>query len=277
MEKRRFGGLFAPDAATYNKDVTEDPFMNVATTASPEEIAKFSAMADSWWDPTGSFQPLHKFNPERIRFVRDRVAAHFGRAAVSPPGGGAPFTGLSLIDIGCGGGLIAEPMARLGFKVTGIDAAEKNIGVARLHAARSELEIAYAVTTPEALVAQGTRYDVVLALEVVEHVTDVDAFLQAAANLVAPGGILIAATLNRTLKALVLAKIGAEYILRWLPPGTHDWRKFVKPSELTASLRRGGLDITDLAGMTYDVMTDSWRASKDLDVNYMVVAVKRGA
>jgi 2-polyprenyl-6-hydroxyphenyl methylase/3-demethylubiquinone-9 3-methyltransferase len=242
-----------------------------ASTASPEEIAKFSAMADTWWDPSGDFQPLHKFNPSRIRFVRDRMAAHFGRDPNAPQ----PFAGLKLIDIGCGGGLIAEPMARLGFDVTGIDAAEKNIGVARVHAERSELDIQYEVATPETLIERGQHYDVVLALEVVEHVTDVEAFLKAAAALVAPGGALIAATLNRTLKSLATAKIGAEYILRWLPPGTHDWRKFVKPSELTASLRHGGLAVTELAGMSYDLLTDTWRASKDLNVNYMALAVKR--
>ena len=242
----------------------------MASTAAPEEIAKFSAMADTWWDPSGDFQPLHKFNPSRIRFVRDRLATHFGRDPAAPQ----PFAGLSLIDIGCGGGLIAEPMARLGFTVTGIDAAEKNIGVARIHAARSELDIAYEVATPEALIERGKTYDVVLALEVVEHVTDVEAFLKAAAALVSPSGALIAATLNRTLKALATAKIGAEYILRWLPPGTHDWRKFVKPSELTAGLRHGGLAVTELAGMSYDLFTDTWRVSKDLDVNYIAMAVK---
>ncbi len=241
------------------------------STADQGEIAKFSAMADSWWDPAGAFRPLHKFNPSRIRFVRDRAAAHFGRDALATP----PFGGLSLIDIGCGGGLIAEPMARLGFGVTGIDASEKNIGVARLHAARSNLDISYDNATPEELLNRGTRYDVVLALEVVEHVTDVDAFLKAAAELVAPGGVLIAATLNRTLKALALAKIGAEYVLRWLPPGTHDWRKFVRPSEMSTALRHGGLTVTELAGMSYDVFTDSWRLSKDLGVNYLAMAVKR--
>jgi len=241
-----------------------------ASSAAPEEIAKFSAMADSWWDPSGDFRPLHKFNPARIRFVRDRLAAHFGRDPLSP----APFAGLTLLDIGCGGGLIAEPMARLGFAVTGIDAAEKNVGVARLHAERSGLDIAYVNTTPELLLAEGKRFDAVLALEVVEHVVDVEAFLKSAGELVVPGGALAAATLNRTLKALALAKIGAEYVLRWVPAGTHDWRKFVRPSELSAGLRHGGLTVTELAGMTYDMFTDTWRASKDLDVNYMVMAVK---
>jgi 2-polyprenyl-6-hydroxyphenyl methylase / 3-demethylubiquinone-9 3-methyltransferase len=242
----------------------------MTSTASPDEIAKFSAMADSWWDPRGAFRALHKFNPSRIRFLRDRLAAHFGRDPLAP----TPFAGLTLLDIGCGGGLIAEPMARLGFKVTGIDAAEKNIGVAKLHAERSDLNIAYESITPEDIIARGTHYDVVLALEVVEHVTDVDAFLKASAELVAPSGALIAATLNRTLKALALAKIGAEYVLRWVPAGTHNWRKFVKPSELSSGLRHGGLKVTELAGISYDLFTDTWKASQDLDVNYMVLAVK---
>jgi len=241
-----------------------------ASSAAPDEIAKFSAMADSWWDPSGDFRPLHKFNPARIRFVRDRLAAHFGRDPLST----APFAGLTLLDIGCGGGLIAEPMARLGFTVTGIDASEKNIGVAKVHAERSGLNITYVNTTPEDLLTNGKRFDAVLALEVVEHVVDVEAFLKSAAELVVPGGALAAATLNRTFKALALAKIGAEYVLRWVPAGTHDWRKFVRPSELSAGLRHGGLNVTELAGMTYDVFTDTWRASKDLDVNYMVMAVK---
>ena len=245
--------------------------MTATSTADDAEIAKFSAMADTWWDPSGDFKPLHKFNPARIRYVRDRLAAHFGRDPLAP----SPFQGLTLLDIGCGGGLIAEPMARLGFTVTGIDAAEKNIGVAKVHATRSELDIAYECVTPEDIVGSGKTYDVVLALEVVEHVTDVDAFLHAAAALVKPGGALIAATLNRTLKAFALAKIGAEYILRWVPAGTHDWRKFVRPSELSAGLRHGGLAVTELTGITYDVMNDSWKASKDLDVNYMALAVRK--
>jgi len=240
----------------------------VSATIAPDEIAKFSAMADEWWDPSGKFRPLHKFNPERIRFVRDRMASHFGRDTSKPK----PFAGLSLIDIGCGGGLIAEPMARLGFSVTGIDAGDKNIGVAQVHAERMGLQIDYRCMAPDELPA--TTYDVVLILEVVEHVADVNAFLQSAARLVAPGGALIAATLNRTLKALALAKFGAEYVLRWLPPGTHDWSKFVRPSELAAGLRVGGLNIAEIAGMSYDVMRDSWKLSRDIDVNYIMLAKK---
>lgn len=241
------------------------------SSALPDEVAKFAALADEWWDPAGSFRPLHKFNPARIRYVRDRLAAHFGRDALGPK----PFAGLSLIDIGCGGGLISEPMARLGFTVTGADASEENVGVARVHAERSDLPIIYECALVEDLVQRPKRYDVVLCLEVVEHVADVQAFLKAAAELVAPGGALIAATLNRTLKALTLAKFGAEYILRWVPAGTHDWRMFVRPSELTRGLRSGGLLVNELAGMSYDVLTDSWRVSKDLDINYVVMAQRK--
>ena len=187
----------------------------------------------------------------------------------------SPFApGLRLLDIGCGGGLIAEPLARLGFGVTGIDASDRNIGVAKLHAAKSGLEIAYDCKTPEQLLEAPHRYDVVLALEVVEHVADVGAFLNAAGQLVAPGGALIAATLNRTLKSLARAKIGAEYVLRWLPIGTHDWRKFVRPSELAAGVRSAGLVVQDLKGMSYDLFRDRWVLSDDLDVNYMMLATR---
>jgi len=241
------------------------------SSALADEVAKFAALADQWWDPAGPFRPLHKFNPARIRYVRDRLAAHFGREALSSQ----PFAGLNLIDIGCGGGLISEPMARLGFSVTGVDAAEENIGVARMHAERSGLPIAYECALVEDIVQRPKRYDVVLALEIVEHVADPQAFLKTAAELVAPGGALIAATLNRTLKSLALAKFGAEYVLRWVPAGTHDWRMFVRPSELTRGLRSGGLLVNDLTGMSYDLLTDSWRASKDLDINYLVMAQRK--
>ncbi|MDX2142303.1 MAG: bifunctional 2-polyprenyl-6-hydroxyphenol methylase/3-demethylubiquinol 3-O-methyltransferase UbiG [Rhodospirillaceae bacterium] len=244
-----------------------------STTANAAEIAKFAAIADEWWNPQGKFKPLHKFNPERIRFVRDRAAAHFGVDPSRPE----PFAGLKLLDIGCGGGLIAEPMARMGFAVTGIDAAEKNVAVARLHAERNNLPITYDCATPELLSARGRRYDVVLALEVIEHVDDIEIFLAAAGELVTPGGLLIAATLNRTLKSLALAKIGAEYVLRWLPVGTHDWRHFVRPSELAAGLRRSGLDVREISGVSYDLFKDQWKLSRDLDVNYIAMATKPAA
>lgn len=242
----------------------------MTSTANPEELAKFEAMADSWWDPVGKFKPLHKFNPARIAWVRDACCAHFGRDAATE----RPFEGLRLLDVGCGGGLLSEPFARLGFTVTGLDAAEKNIAVAALHAERSGLPIDYRCQLVEDLARTGERFDVVMTMEVVEHVADLDLFLAAAAHLVAPGGLLVGATLNRTLKSLALAKIGAEYVLRWLPPGTHDWRKFVKPSAFAEALRAGGLRIEELKGMSYDPIMDEWRLSDDLSVNYLIRAVK---
>ncbi len=241
-----------------------------ATTANPDELAKFEAMADSWWDPVGKFKPLHKFNPARIAWVRDAAARHFNRDATAE----RPFEGLTLLDVGCGGGLLSEPFARLGFKVTGLDAAAKNIAVASLHAERSGLDIDYRCQLVEDLAQTGERFDVVMTMEVVEHVADVDLFLRAAAHLVTPGGMLVGATLNRTLKSLALAKIGAEYVLRWLPRGTHDWRKFVKPSEFAEALRAGGLRVEDLKGMSFDPLMDEWHLSDDLSVNYMLRAVK---
>jgi 2-polyprenyl-6-hydroxyphenyl methylase/3-demethylubiquinone-9 3-methyltransferase len=241
-----------------------------SASATPSEIAKFTALADSWWDPEGPFRPLHKFNPARVRFIRDRLAAHFGRTT----GTEAPFAGLSLLDIGCGGGLVAEPLCRLGFAVTGIDAGAENIGVARVHADRLGLPITYDTAMPEDLRGRGLLFDVVLTLEVIEHVEDARAFMASAATLLKPGGMIIAATLNRTLKSLALAKIGAEYVLRWVPAGTHDWRKFVRPHELAAHFRAAGLSLTELAGMSYDLFTDRWKESADLDVNYVAAAVK---
>ncbi|MBB4265618.1 bifunctional 2-polyprenyl-6-hydroxyphenol methylase/3-demethylubiquinol 3-O-methyltransferase UbiG [Roseospira visakhapatnamensis] len=232
------------------------------------EVAKFAAMADTWWDPDGPFKPLHTFNPKRLAFIRDQAAARFGRDINQR----APFAGLTLLDIGCGGGLLCEPMARLGFQVTGIDATEKNIRIASIHAEGSGLPIDYRVGTAEALVAEGRRFDVVLTMEVVEHVADVDSFLHSCATLVAPGGLLVGATLNRTLKSLALAKIGAEYVLRWLPKGTHEWRKFVRPADFAAGLRAGGLSVEALVGMTFNPLSGEWSLSRDLDVNYLVAA-----
>ncbi|MBB4285953.1 bifunctional 2-polyprenyl-6-hydroxyphenol methylase/3-demethylubiquinol 3-O-methyltransferase UbiG [Roseospira goensis] len=241
-----------------------------ASSALDDEVAKFAAMAEKWWDPDGPFRPLHKFNPKRLAYIRDQASARFDRDIDQR----TPFAGLTLLDIGCGGGLLCEPMARLGFQVTGIDATEKNVKTAAVHAEQSGLDITYRHATPETLVAEGLRFDVVLTMEVVEHVADVDAFLMSCGTLVKPGGLLVGATLNRTLKALALAKVGAEYVLGWLPRGTHDWRKFVKPSEFAAGLRAGGLTVDGFAGMTYSPFADAWSLSRDIDVNYMVAAHK---
>ena len=232
------------------------------------EVAKFSAIAAEWWDPTGKFAPLHKFNPVRLGFIRAEAAAHFERDARSL----RPFEGLTLLDIGCGGGLLSEPMARLGFAVTGADASEKNIGTARAHAAQSGLDIDYRATTAEALVAEGLQFDGVLNMEVVEHVADVVAYLAACTALVKPGGLTFVATMNKTLKSLALAKIGAEYVLGWLPRGTHDWNRFIPPTELKALLEHTGLTILKTQGVSFDPLGWDWRLSSDVDVNYMVVA-----
>jgi 2-polyprenyl-6-hydroxyphenyl methylase/3-demethylubiquinone-9 3-methyltransferase len=241
-----------------------------AASIDPGEAAKFARLADTWWDPSGPMRPLHRLNPTRLRFVRDRVCAHFGRDMLAS----RPLDGLGVIDIGCGGGLIAEPLARMGARVTGIDAAVENIEVALRHSAVSGLSIDYRAASAEELAAAGVRYDVVLALEVVEHVADVASFLSAVAMLVRPGGIAVLATLNRTAKSFALAIVGAEYVLNWLPRGTHDWNRFMRPSELTAHLRREGLAVVGLKGLTYAPFTDEWRECDDLGVNYMALAVK---
>lgn len=241
------------------------------TTIDPDEVAKFTAIADEWWDPFGKFKPLHKFNPVRLAYIRDSVCTHFGRDRR----GKSPLEGLKLLDIGCGGGLVAEPMTRLGASVTAIDASERNIKTAMAHAGPGKLDIDYRATTVEDLAAATEPpFDVVLNLEVVEHVADVDLFLETSANLLKPGGIMIMATINRTMKALALAKVGAEYVLRWLPAGTHDPRKFVKPDEAKSALVRAGLTVTALTGVNYNPLMDIWRIGDDTAVNYMLTAVK---
>jgi 2-polyprenyl-6-hydroxyphenyl methylase/3-demethylubiquinone-9 3-methyltransferase len=244
---------------------------NRGASLDPAEAAKFAAMADAWWDPHGKFRPLHKFNPARIAFIRDRVAAHVGR----DPLANGPLAGLRLLDIGCGGGLLAEPMARLGASVTGIDAVERNVHVARLHAERGGLDIDYRAATPEELVPEGVTFDVILNMEVIEHVADRAAFLGACCDLLSDNGLMFIATINRTAKAFALAIVGAEYILRWLSIGTHDWRKFLRPSELAAGLRPHGVEFAEITGVSYNPLTDKWSLSRDLDVNYMVVAERR--
>jgi 2-polyprenyl-6-hydroxyphenyl methylase/3-demethylubiquinone-9 3-methyltransferase len=242
------------------------------STIDEADVARFNALAETWWDADGPFKPLHKFNPARLNVIRDWICNHFDRN----PNSAQPFAGLSLVDIGCGGGLVAEPMARLGADVLGLDAGEKNIGAAKAHRAAmaQSLSLDYRVMTAEALAETGRQFDVVLTLEVVEHVADIDLFLKSAAQMVKPGGMLIAATLNRTVKAFALAIVGAEYVLGWLPRGTHDWKKFVTPVELERHLADAGLKPCDQAGFTYNPLFDRWRVSKDMDVNYMVLAKK---
>jgi 2-polyprenyl-6-hydroxyphenyl methylase / 3-demethylubiquinone-9 3-methyltransferase len=241
-----------------------------ASSVDEREIEKFSALAEAWWDPDGEFRPLHRFNPARLQFIRDVALAHFGRDAKSLK----PFGGLTLLDIGCGGGLLSEPMARLGFDVLGVDAAEKNVRIAEAHAAAAGVVVRYRATTAEALAAEGARFDVVLNMEVVEHVADVPSFLGASARVLAPGGLMIVATLNRTFKSLALAKVGAEYVLRWLPAGTHEWSRFLTPFELKCHLEDAGLNVTRLQGVSFDILNWDWKLSRDSDVNYMIVAVK---
>lgn len=232
------------------------------------EVEKFSAMASEWWNPDGKFAPLHRFNPIRLRFIRQTAARHFSRPAQSL----RPFEGLRLLDIGCGGGLLSEPMARLGFAVTGADASDKNIRIARTHAEGSGVAIDYRCATAEALADAGEAYDVVLNMEVVEHVADLKHYLASCARLVRPGGIMLVATLNKTFKALLLAKVAAEYVLGWLPRGTHDWSRFLEPQKLATLLRESGLHVTATQGLSFDPLTWDWRLSSDTDVNYIVVA-----
>lgn len=241
------------------------------STVDSAEVEKFSRLAAEWWDPLGKFRPLHKFNPVRLGYIRDGVCAHFSRDRRAP----RPLAGLRLLDVGCGGGLVAEPMTRLGAAVTGIDASATNIEVARLHAAGAGLSIDYRAGTVEGLAEAGEAgFDIVLNLEAVEHVADVDLFLQSSAALLKPGGMMIVATINRTLKALALAKIGAEYVLGWLPRGTHDPRKFVRPEEISRALAGSGLRVVAEAGVVYNPLLDAWRIGEDKAVNYMVTAVR---
>jgi 2-polyprenyl-6-hydroxyphenyl methylase/3-demethylubiquinone-9 3-methyltransferase len=241
-------------------------------TVDPAEVARFERLAREWWNPNGKMKPLHKFNPVRLGYLRDTIGDHFGRDRF----GLTPFEGLSLIDIGCGGGLLSEPMARLGAAVTGLDPAAGNVEVAKIHAAQSGLAITYRADTAQTLVAEGQSFDVVLAMEVVEHVPDVADFTIACGALVKPGGLLIMATLNRTLRSFALAIVGAEYVLRWLPVGTHSWDKFVTPEELARAMTKGGCAVIDRQGVVYNPLTDQWSLARDMAVNYMMTAEKAG-
>ena len=232
----------------------------------PDEVARFSAWAAEWWDPRGKFAPLHKFNPVRLQFIRDQALARFGR----DPAARRPFEGLTLLDVGCGGGLLSEPMARLGFVVTGVDASTQNVGTAAAHASDVGLAIDYRCGAAEALLETDQRFDVVLNMEVIEHVTDPAAYLRDTARLLAPGGLMILATLNRTLKSLALAKLGAEYVLRWVPAGTHDWRRFLRPDEIRGFLAGEPYDVAGPYGIAFDPLTGQWRRSADVGVNYLM-------
>jgi 2-polyprenyl-6-hydroxyphenyl methylase/3-demethylubiquinone-9 3-methyltransferase len=238
------------------------------TAVDPAEVARFSALAAEWWDAAGPLKPLHRLNPLRLAWIKERVAGHFGRERNDP----TALTGLRVLDVGCGGGILTEPLARMGAAVTGIDPSKENIAVARRHAEDGGLAIDYRAATAEDLAAGGERFDLVTILEVVEHVPDVPAFVAACSTMVKPGGLMIAATINRTAKAWLLAIVGAEYILRWLPRGTHSWDKLVKPEELAAAFRAAGLTVTAETGVMYVPLADYFRLTGDMDVNYMMAA-----
>lgn len=244
--------------------------INRKNTVDPAEVERFSALSDAWWDPEGDFRPLHRFNPVRLEYIRRQICIHFDRN----PRNLKTLEGLSLLDIGCGGGLVAEPIARMGATTSAIDASKKNIKVARLHANQSELDINYRVATAEKLASEKAQFDIVLALEIIEHVADIDFFVSSCTSLIKPGGLIIFATLNRTAKAFLFAIIGAEYVLRWMPRGTHRWDRFVKPSELAQSLIHQKLKMADISGVSYNPLNDVWRLSKDVAVNYILCAEK---
>jgi 2-polyprenyl-6-hydroxyphenyl methylase/3-demethylubiquinone-9 3-methyltransferase len=239
-----------------------------APTVDEAELARFAALAGEWWDPRGKMAPLHKFNPVRLGYIRDAACRRFGRDSKRLDA----LKGLRMLDIGCGGGILSEPLARLGADLVGADPAEANIEAARLHAADGGLTIDYRATTAEALAEAGERFDIVLAMEVVEHVADVNLFVKLTGAMVKPGGMMIAATLNRTLKSFALAIVGVEYVLRWLPRGTHTWDKFVTPNELEIALKLAGLQVIDDTGVVYNPLADRWRLASDMDVNYMLTA-----
>jgi 2-polyprenyl-6-hydroxyphenyl methylase/3-demethylubiquinone-9 3-methyltransferase len=240
------------------------------TTVDRAEVEQFEKLAAQWWDPAGPMAMLHKFNPVRLGYICDQVTLHFARERKRLD----CLSGLRILDIGCGGGVLSEPLARLGASMVGADPAAANIAAARQHAAQSELKIDYRATTAEALADAGELFDVVLAMEVVEHVADVGLFVRRCAEMVQPGGMMVVATLNRTLKSFALAIVGAEYILRWLPRGTHGWDKFVTPNELEAAMQPAGLRVRDERGVVYNLFVDSWQLSDDMDVNYIMTADK---
>ncbi len=243
----------------------------MTSTVDAAEIAKFEAMAAEWWDPKGKFKPLHMMNPVRLDYITTQIAGEFDRDL----GADRPFEGLRLLDIGCGGGLLCEPMARLGATVVGVDAAERNIPVARTHAAQSGLEIDYRHTTAEALAEAGEQFDVVLNMEVVEHVADPQAYLNACAALLRSGGLHLCSTINRNPKSFAMAIVGAEYVMRWLPKGTHEWSKFITPDELFTLIETAGMQAVDRKGYVFNPVSWQWHISdRDLSVNYVTAALK---
>ncbi len=240
------------------------------TTIDENEVEKFSKIADEWWDENGKFKPLHKFNPIRLNFFKQEICKFFDRDEKLL----TPLEGLKILDIGCGGGLVAEPISRLGAELVAIDASQKNINVAKIHAEKSDLKIDYQCISAEDLASQNQQFDVVLALEIIEHVADVEKFIEACAKLVKPNGLLFVATLNRTAKSLLMAKFGVEYILRWLPIGTHDWRKFLKPSEIENIAKNQQIQLQKIQGFSYNLLKDQWSFSADLSINYCLIFKK---
>ena len=233
------------------------------TSINKKEIEKFSKMASEWWNPNGKFKPLHKFNPKRIQYIKENIIKNFKTVNKTKP-----LSGISILDIGCGGGLLSEPMCRLGANVTGIDASEKNIKIAKVHSKKNNLKIKYLCTSPEKLKST-KKFDVILNMEIVEHVEDINIFLKCSSNLLKKNGLMFIATINKTLKSYIFAIVGAEYILRWLPIGTHEWEKFVKPEYLSNILKKNQLSLKKLDGMKFDLIRDEWNISKDLSVNYI--------
>ena len=240
----------------------------MSSTINKEEIQKFSKLAEEWWDVNGKFKPLHMFNPVRIEYITENIYKHFNLNKKTNP-----LNGLNILDIGCGGGLISEPMARLGASVTGIDASEKNITVAKLHSKKSNLQINYLNTSPENL-SNSEKFDIILNLEVVEHVNDVNLYIKSCYKLLKKNGLMFTATLNRSFTSYIKAIIGAEYILRWLPIGTHDWNKFIKPEELEKYLSQESFSSLDIAGLKFNPFTNKWKKTKDLSVNYIIASIK---
>ena len=238
------------------------------TSINKKEIDKFSKIADEWWDPEGKFKPLHKFNPTRIKYIKDNIINNFKLKNISKP-----LSGIKILDVGCGGGLLSEPMSRMGANVTGIDASDKNIKIAKLHSKKNKLKINYLCSSPEKLnITQ--KFDVILNMEIVEHVDDIDFFLKSCSKLLKKNGLMFVATINKTLKSYIFAIVGAEYVLRWLPIGTHEWEKFVKPEDLKKILMKYDLSLNKLEGMNFNILKEEWSISKDLSVNYIAKFIK---